>query len=130
VDDKDIFQKFYSKMLAKRLIHSTSASDEAEASMISKLKQCCGYEYTSKLQQMFTDITLSAELNSKFSQTELGRADARRFKVVVLQVRNRPSLITRSARPLFIYHHSLLFRPRFTVFTLFTFFALFALCSF
>ena len=30
VDDKDIFQKFYSKMLAKRLIHGTSASDEAE----------------------------------------------------------------------------------------------------
>ena len=47
------------------------------------------YEYTSKLQQMFTDITLSAELNSKYSQTELGRADARRFKVVVLQVRKR-----------------------------------------
>lgn len=30
VDDKDIFQKYYSKMLAKRLIHGTSASDEAE----------------------------------------------------------------------------------------------------
>lgn len=52
--------------------------------MISKLKQCCGYEYTSKLHQMFTDTTLSAELNAKFAQTELGRAD-RRFKVVVLQ---------------------------------------------
>ncbi|ORX99040.1 Cullin-domain-containing protein [Basidiobolus meristosporus CBS 931.73] len=56
VEDKDVFQKFYSKMLAKRLVNSTSASDDAEASMISKLKEACGYEYTSKLQRMFTDM--------------------------------------------------------------------------
>ncbi|KAK2096829.1 hypothetical protein P7K49_025863 [Saguinus oedipus] len=36
--DKDVFQKFYAKMLAKRLVHQNSASDDAEASMISKLK--------------------------------------------------------------------------------------------
>jgi len=29
--DKDIFQKFYAKMLAKRLIHATSASEEVGA---------------------------------------------------------------------------------------------------
>lgn len=40
VEDKDVFQKFYSKMLAKRLVYQTSASDDAEASMISKLKVC------------------------------------------------------------------------------------------
>ena len=69
IEDKDVFQKFYSKMLAKRLVrisvnlacvalfksivycnetslHTSvsqvqhmSASDDAEASMISKLKQ-------------------------------------------------------------------------------------------
>ena len=38
VEDKDVFQKFYSKMLAKRLVQQNSASDDAEASMISKLK--------------------------------------------------------------------------------------------
>lgn len=53
IEDKDVFQKFYSKMLAKRLVNHTSASDDAEASMISKLKQACGYEYTIKLQRMF-----------------------------------------------------------------------------
>lgn len=40
IEDKDVFQKFYSKMLAKRLVHHMSASDDAEASMISKLKVC------------------------------------------------------------------------------------------
>ncbi len=54
IDDKDVFQKFYSKNLANRLVRSLSASDEAEGSMISKLKEACGYEYTSKLQKMIT----------------------------------------------------------------------------
>ncbi|OZJ02666.1 hypothetical protein BZG36_04779 [Bifiguratus adelaidae] len=38
VDDKDVFQKFYSRMLAKRLIYGTSISEEAEAGMIARLK--------------------------------------------------------------------------------------------
>ena len=38
VEDKDVFQKFYSKMLAKRLVSQNSASDDAEATVISKLK--------------------------------------------------------------------------------------------
>lgn len=38
IDDKDVFQKFYSKMFAKRLVNQASASDDAESSMISKLK--------------------------------------------------------------------------------------------
>lgn len=38
IEDKDVFQKFYSKMLAKRLVQHLSTSDDAEASMISKLK--------------------------------------------------------------------------------------------
>lgn len=59
IEDKDIFQKFYSKMLAKRLIHFASASDEAEGNMISKLKDACGYEYTSKLQRMFSGVFFS-----------------------------------------------------------------------
>ncbi|KAJ8704570.1 hypothetical protein PYW07_011758 [Mythimna separata] len=66
IEDKDVFQKFYSKMLAKRLVQHMSASDDAEASMISKLKQACGFEYTSKLQRMFQDIGVSKDLNENF----------------------------------------------------------------
>lgn len=40
IDSKDVFQKFYSNMLAKRLVEHLSVSDDAEASMISKLKVC------------------------------------------------------------------------------------------
>ena len=68
IEDKDVFQKFYSKMLAKRLVQHMSASDDAEASMISKLKSACGFEYTSKLQRMFQDVGVSKDLNEKFRQ--------------------------------------------------------------
>ncbi|KAK2561191.1 Cullin-2 [Acropora cervicornis] len=67
IDDKDIFQKFYSKMLAKRLIHTLSVSMDAEEGMIARLKHACGYEYTNKLHRMFTDISISSDLNSSFS---------------------------------------------------------------
>lgn len=30
IEDKDVFQKFYSKMLAKRLVQGNSSSDDAE----------------------------------------------------------------------------------------------------
>ncbi|KAJ7871877.1 Cullin family-domain-containing protein [Mycena olivaceomarginata] len=54
LDDKDVFRTFYMTRLSKRLIHGVSASDEAEASMISKLKEACGFEYTNALQRMST----------------------------------------------------------------------------
>jgi len=66
IEDKDVFQTFYSKFLARRLVNHSSASDDAEAQMISRLKQSCGFEYTSKLQRMFQDIGLSKDLNDQF----------------------------------------------------------------
>lgn len=66
IEDKDVFQKFYSKMLAKRLVHVSSVSDDAETSMISKLKEACGFEYTNKLQRMFQDIQISKDLNGSY----------------------------------------------------------------
>lgn len=63
IDDKDVFQTFYTTKLSKRLIHGVSASDEAEASMISKLKEACGFEYTNKLQRMFTGTSANPHYN-------------------------------------------------------------------
>ncbi|KIJ64473.1 hypothetical protein HYDPIDRAFT_111799 [Hydnomerulius pinastri MD-312] len=68
IEDKDVFQTFYTTKLSKRLIHGVSASDESEASMISKLKEACGFEYTNKLQRMFTDMSLSKDLTDQFKE--------------------------------------------------------------
>ncbi|KAH8552618.1 Cullin [Umbelopsis sp. PMI_123] len=81
IDDKDVFQKFYARLLAKRLIHATSVSEEAEATMISQLKETCGIEYTSKLHRMFTDMSLSADLNLAFKSQE---GDIKGFEMLVL----------------------------------------------
>ena len=73
IEDKDVFQTFYTTKLSKRLIHGVSASDESEASMISKLKEACGFEYTNKLQRMFTgkfsDGSLAVMNSNLFFQT-------------------------------------------------------------
>jgi len=66
IEDKDVFQKFYSRQLAKRLVNTTSTSDDAETSMISKLKEACGFEYTNKLQRMFQDMQISKDLNANY----------------------------------------------------------------
>lgn len=38
IEDKDVYQKFYSRMLAKRLIHEQSLSMDSEEAMINRLK--------------------------------------------------------------------------------------------
>ncbi|ORX80888.1 Cullin-domain-containing protein [Anaeromyces robustus] len=68
LNDKDIFQKFYSKILAKRLIYGTSVSEELEENMINRLKLSCGVEYTNKLQRMFTDINVCKDINNNFKE--------------------------------------------------------------
>eukprot|EP00794_Sanderia_malayensis_P003681 gene3681-4198_t len=68
IDDKDIFQKFYSKLLAKRLVHNLSVSMDSEEGMINRLKLACGHEYTTKLHSMFLDMKISEDNNNKFSQ--------------------------------------------------------------
>ncbi|GAA6043698.1 hypothetical protein JCM8097_007485 [Rhodosporidiobolus ruineniae] len=81
IEDKDVFQKFYSKMLSSRLIKDTSASEDAESSMIGKLKDACGFEYTSKLQRMFQDIQLNRDLNSQFKEKMQQTHDASELNV-------------------------------------------------
>ncbi|MBW0485937.1 hypothetical protein O181_025652 [Austropuccinia psidii MF-1] len=68
IEAKDVFQKFYSKMLAKRLVHFQSASDDAESSIISRLKDQCGFDYTARMQRMFSDMTLCKDLNDQFKE--------------------------------------------------------------
>jgi len=86
IEDKDVFQTFYTTKLSKRLIHGVSASDESEASMISKLKEACGFEYTNKLQRMFTDMSLSKDLTDSFKERMLQTHDDMEinFSVMVL----------------------------------------------
>ncbi|KAI8031378.1 Cullin-3B [Camellia lanceoleosa] len=59
LQEKDVFEKYYKQHLAKRLLSGKTVSDDAERSLIVKLKTECGYQFTSKLEGMFTDMKTS-----------------------------------------------------------------------
>lgn len=69
IHGKDVFEAFYKKDLAKRLLVGKSASVDAEKSMLSKLKQECGGVFTLKLEGMFKDMELSKDIMAAFEQS-------------------------------------------------------------
>ncbi|XP_030550614.1 cullin-3A isoform X1 [Rhodamnia argentea] len=74
LQEKDVFEKYYKQHLAKRLLSGKTVSDDAERSLIVKLKTECGYQFTSKLEGMFTDMKTSQDTMQGFyaSHPELG----------------------------------------------------------
>ena len=66
LQEKDVFEKYYKQHLAKRLLSGKTVSDDAERSLIVKLKTECGYQFTSKLEGMFTDMKTSEDTMQGF----------------------------------------------------------------
>uniref|UniRef100_A0A1I8M276 Cullin family profile domain-containing protein n=1 Tax=Musca domestica TaxID=7370 RepID=A0A1I8M276_MUSDO len=64
--EKDVFERYYKTHLAKRLLLNKSVSDDFEKNMISKLKTECGCQFTSKLEGMFKDMSISNTTNDEF----------------------------------------------------------------
>ena len=48
ISDKDLFAEFFRKKLARRLLQEKSSSDEHERSILTRLKEQCGAQFTSK----------------------------------------------------------------------------------
>lgn len=61
VHGKAVFEAFYKKDLARRLLMGRSASADAERSMLARLKTECGAGFTQNLEQMFKDVELARE---------------------------------------------------------------------
>ncbi|KAG8372963.1 hypothetical protein BUALT_Bualt12G0121700 [Buddleja alternifolia] len=68
ISDKDLFAEFYRKKLARRLLFDKSVNDWHERSMLTKLKQQYGFQFTSKMEGMVTDLTLSRENQTSFEE--------------------------------------------------------------
>lgn len=66
LQEKDVFEKYYKQHLSKRLLSGKTVSDDAERSLIVKLKTECGYQFTSKLEGMFTDMKTSEDTMKGF----------------------------------------------------------------
>ncbi|KAH9683396.1 Cullin-1 [Citrus sinensis] len=56
------------KKLARRLLFDKSANDDHERSILTKLKQQCGGQFTSKMEGMVTDLTLARENQTSFEE--------------------------------------------------------------
>jgi len=68
ISDKDLFAEFYRKRLARRLLQDKSASDDHERSILTRLKQQCGAQFTSKMEGMVTDLQLAREKQQAFEE--------------------------------------------------------------
>ncbi|XP_041988846.1 cullin-3 isoform X2 [Aricia agestis] len=68
LQEKDVFERYYKQHLAKRLLLNKSVSDDSEKNMISKLKTECGCQFTSKLEGMFKDMTVSNTIMDEFKE--------------------------------------------------------------
>ena len=66
LQNKDVFEVYYKTHLSKRLLHRKSSSMDLERFFIAELKAECGSAYTSKLEGMFKDMELSAEVTSAY----------------------------------------------------------------
>ncbi|CAD5231091.1 unnamed protein product [Bursaphelenchus okinawaensis] len=66
IQGKDVFEAFYKKALAKRLLAGRSASVDAEKAMLYKLKNECGSGFTQKLEGMFKDMEVSKDLSISY----------------------------------------------------------------
>jgi len=83
LQEKDVFEKYYKQHLAKRLLGGRSVSDDAERSMIAKLKHECGYQFTSKLEGMFLDMKVSSDMQDTFRAALGGSSKVDGIEMVV-----------------------------------------------
>ncbi|GJM94608.1 hypothetical protein PR202_ga11270 [Eleusine coracana subsp. coracana] len=75
ISDKDLFAEFYRKKLARRLLFDKSANDEHERSILTKLKQQCGGQFTSKMEGMVTDLAVARDHQTKFEEFVAGHPE-------------------------------------------------------
>ncbi|KAF7549457.1 hypothetical protein G7046_g8339 [Stylonectria norvegica] len=66
LQDKDLFQTYYQRHLARRLLHGKSESHDVEKQIISRMKQEMGQQFTSKFEGMFRDLVTSSELTGGY----------------------------------------------------------------
>jgi len=72
--DKDVFAEIYRDLLAKRLLGQRSASDEMERTMVGKLKQRCGSQFTGKLEGMINDLVIGTDHKVQFDEYCVSKA--------------------------------------------------------
>ncbi len=66
LNEKDKFESYYQKHLARRLLHGKSESQDVEQEMISRMKRELGNNFTQKFEGMFRDMNTSRETTEQY----------------------------------------------------------------
>ncbi|KAJ8069120.1 hypothetical protein OCU04_002794 [Sclerotinia nivalis] len=69
IEGKDVFEAFYKRDLARRLLMARSASQDAERNMLAKLRGECGNSFTHNLESMFKDQDISRDEMISYKQS-------------------------------------------------------------
>lgn len=79
--NKDTFETYYKRHMAKRLLMKKSVSREIERQMLSKMKMKIGNQFTQKLEGLIRDTETSDDLNLKYKEhvQKLGDPDPKRI---------------------------------------------------
>lgn len=66
LEEKDVFLHFYIKYLSSRLLQDNSQSEDLENTMIYKIKNISGPNYTYKLEKMISDMKINKALDEDY----------------------------------------------------------------
>ena len=93
VHGKAVFEAFYKKDLARRLLMGRTQSFDAERSMLSRLRNECGAQFTHNLESMFKDMDLAREEMKSYNQitSDRGLKHSVEISVNVLSVSAWPT---------------------------------------
>ncbi|KAL3473128.1 hypothetical protein BJX99DRAFT_249177 [Aspergillus californicus] len=92
VHGKAVFEAFYKNDLARRLLMGRSASDDAEKSMLARLRTECGSSFTHNLESMFKDMEVARDEMGAYSSIQ-------RERLIPLPVDLHVSVLSASAWP-------------------------------
>lgn len=68
VENKDVFENHYRRLLAKRLINGNTKADDLEEGILQRLQEDNSLEFTSKITKMFQDMKSSEDLKARFRE--------------------------------------------------------------
>jgi len=84
LSDRDMFERYYQKHLARRLLHNKSEI-ETEKDMVGRMKSEMGNHFTTKFEGMFKDMDLSKDMTEKYRDhiRQLGDVDTKKVDLGV-----------------------------------------------
>ncbi|KAI0125850.1 Cullin-domain-containing protein [Xylariales sp. AK1849] len=85
ISEKDKFELYYQKHLARRLLQQKSERHDIETEMISRMKRELGNNFTYKFEGMFKDMNLSKDESESYSKhvRGLGESDEKRVELSI-----------------------------------------------